>query len=110
MTWQWLTTVPSGRAHTCEADDGRTGWKLHAIEADDSQTVASVRWNRAACGLAASNGWGLDLYIPDTRDYRCKRCRKVLGDWCPTCRGTGYVARADGVYVGCSVCHGKGAP
>lgn len=69
-TVHWFTTNPSGKAHTHSADDGQTGWKLHAIVADDVLTLDDIKHHRALCGLAARHGWGLDLFI----DAKCKRC------------------------------------
>lgn len=72
MTWQWLTTRASGRAHTVECDDGQTGWKLHAVVADDSETFAQIGRRPSLCGLRPKHGWGLDLFVED----KCKLCEK----------------------------------
>lgn len=61
---EWLTTYPSGRSHTHSADDGQTGWKLHAVE------TGEYRRRRALCGCRPGTGWGVDLFI----DKPCLRC------------------------------------
>ncbi len=70
MKLQWLTTAPSGRAHTHGADCGQVGWRLHAIEAADSETFSGIGARPALCGLSPRHGWSLDLFIED----KCKRC------------------------------------
>lgn len=72
---QWLTTKPSGRAHTHGADAGQTGWRLHAVEADDKDSIISCYYKAALCGLRPRHGWSLDLFI----DEPCKRCLKKAG-------------------------------
>ena len=72
---QWLTTRPSGRAHTHGADDGQTGWRLHAVVANSEATFEQIKHYRAACGMRPRHGWGLDLFI----ERRCARCEKKLG-------------------------------
>lgn len=69
---QWLCTNPSGKSHTHGADDGRTGWKWHAVEATEQTTLQEVKRRRALCGLLPRNGWTLDLFM-DT-NLKCKRC------------------------------------
>jgi hypothetical protein len=69
VTVEWLSTAPNphprgGRYHTCEADDGQRGWRLHAVPVQPGQEL------RALCGLVARYGWGVDLFI----ERRCKRC------------------------------------
>lgn len=71
---QWLTTVPSGKAHTCVMDDGVTGWKRHAVMANESQSFSEIAEQRSMCGLLPKHGWGSDLFIPDEKRYRCLRC------------------------------------
>lgn len=71
---QWLTCTPSGRAHTCEPDDGRTGWRLHAVIAANSETLKQIGHRIALCGLMPKNGWDMDLFVED----RCKRCAHAL--------------------------------
>ena len=73
-SFQWLTTVPSGRAHTHNADCGNTGWHLHAVFAEEMATIADVNHFSAICGLKPKLGWGLDLFI----ERRCKRCVQRL--------------------------------
>jgi len=81
--YAWVTTAPSGRAHTCRADDGVTGWKLHLIvpgsfvRHSPSQKAAVDR-SPALCGLRARHGWGLDLFI-DAPCSRCLRKAEKLG-------------------------------
>jgi hypothetical protein len=70
---QWLTTYPSGKAHTHSADDGQIGWKLHAVLASDEAKLP-LKGVRAICGLLPRHGWGLDLFIED----KCFRCTKKL--------------------------------
>ena len=70
LMWHWLTTAPSGRAHTHGADDGQTGWRLHAVYAASDATLESIRTQPAICGLVPGSGWGLDLFIEE----KCKRC------------------------------------
>jgi hypothetical protein len=74
-TVQWLTTKPSGRSHTHSADDGVTGWRLHAVEATKDALLSELKRKSAVCGLRPRTGWGLDLFI----DARCTRCEKKLG-------------------------------
>lgn len=75
---QWLTTKPSGRAHTHSADDGQTGWRVHAVMADPQKRLENLGKGRtaiaAACGLRPRNGWSMDLFIED----KCKRCESAL--------------------------------
>jgi len=56
------------------------GWKLHAVEAEDTDTVESTKRTPAACGLRARHGWTVDLYIPEgeREGNRCKRCVSAL--------------------------------
>lgn len=71
---QWLTTNPSGRAHTHAADDGQTGWRTHAVRAHDSETFPEIACRAALCGLVPRHGWNIDLFI----DRRCARCDAKL--------------------------------
>lgn len=68
----WLTTAPSGRAHTHGADDGQTGWRLHAVPGSWSETFTDIGRRAAICGVKPGTGWGLDLFI----ERRCARCQK----------------------------------
>lgn len=75
----WMTTYPSGRAHTHGADDGQTGWRLHAVpdapvygKKDDGNP--GYKWRPALCGTKPGTGWGMDLFIED----ECARCLKWL--------------------------------
>ncbi len=74
---QWLTTVPNPHVRGYGPDDGQRGWRLHAVEADGSETSGQLRWKRALCGLWPGHGWGVDLFI-DEPCIRCvKRARKL---------------------------------
>lgn len=82
---QWFTTAPNPRglraAHRGrDADDGQRGWRLHAIVADDKETLGDIAKRPAACGLIPSHGWGIDLFIGGAAylDQRCKRCARSL--------------------------------
>lgn len=72
---QWLTTSPNpaaqrGTPFWDEYDQGQRGWRLHAVEAAESETLSQVAGRRAACGLRPAHGWDLDMFIED----RCARC------------------------------------
>lgn len=72
--YEWMTTQPSGRAHTCREDAGVTGWKLHAIIPGQRQYQLMngpvIDVSPALCGLRPRHGWGLDLFI----NAPCQRC------------------------------------
>lgn len=75
----WLSTFPSGKAHTHGADDGQTGWRLHAVP--DAPAYGELhddnpgwKWRSAVCGTKPGSGWGHDLFIED----ECQRCLKWL--------------------------------
>lgn len=80
MAYMWMTTVPSGRAHTHGADDGQTGWKIHLVdESGLEDRLARTQYGMfttphgpALCGLRPNQGWGLDLFI----NSPCARCEK----------------------------------
>lgn len=80
MKLAWLTTCPSGRAHTHGADDGQTGWRIHLVDEETtykglSRTkygIYETPHGPALCGLRPDNGWAADLFI----DEPCKRCVK----------------------------------
>jgi hypothetical protein len=72
---QWLATAASGKAHTHSADDGVTGWRLHAIAATENTTLLELARKAAVCGMRPRTGWGLDLFT----EQRCTRCEKKLG-------------------------------
>lgn len=76
MNVQWLNTNPSGRSHTHSADDGRTGWRFHAVEATDKTTLKEIERKAALCGLRPRNGWTIDLFMDEKA--RCKRCVRKL--------------------------------
>lgn len=71
----WLTTAPSGRARTHGADDGQTGWRLHAVPGRPDETFAQIGKREAICGVRPGTGWGLDFFI----ERPCKRCAKKAG-------------------------------
>ena len=99
---QWLTTMPNPRspAHTCGADDGQVGWRLHAVEADEASTLGEVGSKSAACGLRPAHGWGIDMFI----ERKCSRCLRKLDLACPVCRGLGGTRHVSW----CSTCLGTG--
>jgi hypothetical protein len=68
--WQWLTTSSSPRRPATGHDAGQRGWRLHAVRANAEDTFSQVRGRRAACGLLARHGWGLDQFI----DEKCSKC------------------------------------
>lgn len=80
MKMEWMTTCPTGRAHTHGADCGQTGWRLHLVDLDMCHDHLSrteygsfeTPHGSALCGLRPPNGWGLDLFISEP----CKRCEK----------------------------------
>ena len=100
---QWLTTYPSGRAHTHGADDGQTGWRTHAVVASDDMKLP-LKNVRAICGLMPRHGWGMDLFI----ERKCARCA------CITCQGDGKIMQATGdeqhplQAITCPQCSGLG--
>lgn len=77
--YNWLTTAPSGRAHTHGADGGQVGWRLHAVLSEDTQTFAEIKGTRALCGLKPRIDWGLDLFII----RRCRRCLAKVREFDP---------------------------
>jgi len=85
--FQWLTTSVNPRTVSHTADDGVRGWRQHAIEATADEQFGAVRDRKAACGLRAAHGWGLDMFV----EKKCARCLRALGIACPRCRGTGRV-------------------
>lgn len=79
----WLTTAPHPDAPATGYDAGQRGWRTHAVEAEADSTFDNISQAdvRAACGLRAAHGWGMDLFI----DRRCERCVKALGlEFTPT--------------------------
>ena len=98
---QWLTTSPNPNVRGYGADDGQRGWKLHAVEGDDTETLNAFRYRRAACGLKPAHGWGLDLFIEE----KCIKCLVKTGLACPACKGTGYAPGKE--YKTCLECFGK---
>jgi hypothetical protein len=96
---RWRVTSATGRSHTFGGDDGRTGWKRHAVDAD----------GKAACGLKPGNGWGGDLF-ENGMDI-CTRCAVAIGA-CKSCKGSGRMSRqvtersSEGER--CGACDGKG--
>jgi hypothetical protein len=69
----WLTTNPNPRASAKGFDAGQRGWKCHAVE---GEKFSEVKYVKAACGLRAKHGWGMDLFI----EAKCKKCLKALGE------------------------------
>lgn len=70
--FEWLTTVPSGRAHTHGADDGQTGWRVHCVAVGSRTRLSELRDQPALCGLIPRTGWGMDLFIEE----ECARCAR----------------------------------
>lgn len=75
MTIHWLTTAPNPKYihKTHGADDGQRGWRLHAVEAEATDTLAVIGRRQALCGMRPGTGWGLDLFI----ERRCMRCERI---------------------------------
>lgn len=71
---EWLTTRPSGRAHTVECDEGRTGWRLHAVDVARGAKFEDIRNVRSVCGLKPAHGWDMDLFV----ETPCKKCERIL--------------------------------
>jgi hypothetical protein len=47
---EWLTTRSSGKSHTCSADDGVTGWRLHAVAVSAKASFEEVGRTPALVG------------------------------------------------------------
>lgn len=82
MDWLMTNPHPWKRSHTHGADDGRIGWRWHAIA--NPTKPEGVDRRPAMCGLRPAHGWGGDLFA----DEMCERCRKAamkegieLPDW-----------------------------
>lgn len=78
---QWLTTAPNPLSHRgtpfwSEYDQGQRGWRMHAVRADESETLPQVGRRIALCGLRPAHGWDADLFI----NRKCNRCRKKAED------------------------------
>jgi hypothetical protein len=82
--WHWMTTYPSGRAHTHGADDGQTGWRIHLVDRSSLKQqkrfikhygtgLVDVMQGPALCGMRPGTGWGMDLFI----DRPCARCERA---------------------------------
>lgn len=69
--YEWLVTMASDKAHTHRADDGRIGWKEHAVLATPDTKTSDLARSRALCGLKPRYGWDVDLYISDQPCARC---------------------------------------
>jgi hypothetical protein len=69
---QWLVTCSPRLVHT-HAPSAISGWKRHAIIAEDTETISSIDNSPALCGLRAKHGWAEDLFIED----HCKRCELI---------------------------------
>lgn len=74
--FQWLTTAPNPRTAATGVDAGQRGWRLHAVKGSEAEGFNAVRWRRAACGLLARHGWGLDCFI----ETKCQRCLAAQKD------------------------------
>jgi len=72
--WQWLTTAPNPRSPRTGYDAGQRGWRLHAVDAIDTEKFAEIRDRKSACGVTPAHGWSLDLFIED----KCERCLKKV--------------------------------
>lgn len=70
---QWLTTAPNPRSPATGYDAGQRGWRLHAVETN-SDSFKEIKYQSALCGLRATHGWDLDMFIED----KCKKCLKKL--------------------------------
>lgn len=70
----WLTTAPNPRTSATGHDAGQRGWKLHAVNADDTKFFGEIRFMAALCGLRPAHGWGLDAFVED----KCARCEAAL--------------------------------
>ena len=73
--FHWLTTKPDPHSTAKGYDCGKNGWRLHAVEAPDDATIASVKHAVAVCGTRPRYGWDLDMFIV----RRCSRCVQKLG-------------------------------
>ncbi len=72
-------TNPTGASNTHGADDGRVGWKRHAVRKGERRSV---------CGLLPRNGWGMDLF--EEGMALCWPCARALGA-CKRCRGSRFI-------------------
>lgn len=72
---------PWKRSHTCGADDGQIGWRLHYVDLTQGPvypprhsryggSTGPINKSPALCGLTPRHGWGLDAFI----DQPCSRC------------------------------------
>lgn len=68
--YRWLTTLPNPRRPATGHDAGVTGWKLHAVEASETDKFTDLGRMTALCGLRPRHGWSLDLFIED----ECQKC------------------------------------
>lgn len=69
----WLST----EIHPDRVNDlyhGPSGWKLHAVYADPTETFAAISRRRSVCGLKPKRGWDRDPFLSDF----CARCEKAL--------------------------------
>ncbi len=103
--WEWRVTTSTGKSHTHGADDGRVGWRRHAVPIETSGLIAPA----AKCGLRPAAGWGGDLF-EDDMDI-CSRCAVRLGA-CRKCKGGGEVLRFTSEHSSftatCDACDGSG--
>ncbi len=99
MGHQWVVT------NTYTRYGEPRGWKLHAVEADESAAFEDIKGLDAACGLRSKRGWGLDLFI----EKKCARCLVATGRACTYCRGKGSTGSAlSGTWDSCQQCGGSG--
>lgn len=99
MVHQWVVTNTYTRAGEPR------GWKLHAVEADESESSNDIKWRVAACGLSSRRGWTLDLFI----EKKCARCLVATSKACKNCRGKGSTGSAiSGTWDSCKPCIGTG--
>lgn len=105
MPIHWLTTAPNPRVVSQTADDGQRGWRTHAVEGEDTDSLKSLARRAALCGLRPPHGWGMDLFI----ERKCTRCLRKSGMACPACNGSGATGsiRA-GTWKTCDQCASTG--
>lgn len=70
MHIQWLTTYAKNPG------PWQSGWKLHAIAAQDTEKLEDTKGRVAACGLRPRHGWSIDLFI----NVKCKKCVKKIAN------------------------------
>lgn len=73
---QWLVTAPNPRLPGYAEP---YGWKLHAVEVEETTKLSEIDQQRSICGLRPCYGWTIDLFIPDEVEFHCKRCERIGG-------------------------------